>query len=231
MKNKTLYLRLLFGALNEGTKDTEENVSSSAKILPVSFESSESDEKTSTFSQTETSTEIINNNVFSELNRLLVKRNVVDEEAEKDKIVDKLVYELEEELDLFDEESEAYSSAERKIIEIEHNYKMRILGEVIQRIYVQHFDNPLYLIGICRALLRYDLDEVKPWGAVILAGLLNHPDERVKEYAVQLIDNWNDVELLPLLKTLQVTTDWLKDYIKDVVESLERENVLSQKII
>ena len=108
---------------------------------------------------------------------------------------------------------------------------MRILGEVIQNIYVQHFDNPLYLLGICRALLRYDLDEVKPWGAAMLAGLLNHPDERVKEYTVQLIDNWSDVELLPILKTLQVTTDWLQDYIKDVVESLEKENVLYQKII
>ena len=138
---------------------------------------------------------------------------------------------MEEELNLFDEENEEYSSAERKIIEIEHDYKMRILGEVIQHIYVRNFDNPLYLIGICRSLLRYDLEEVKPWGVAMLAGLLNHSDERVKEYTIQLIDNWSDVELLPLLKTLQVTTGWLKDYIKDVVENLERKNVLYQKII
>ena len=231
MKNKTLYLSLILKLLNEGTKDSEEAVSSSTKVLPVSFCDSESDEYTSTFSETETSTEIIKSNSFSKLERLVARRNAADEEAEKDRVVRKLVYELERELDLFDEENEEYSSAERKIIDIEHNYKMRILGEVIQNIYVQHFDNPLYLLGICRALLRYDLDEVKPWGAAMLAGLLNHPDERVKEYTVQLIDNWSDVELLPILKTLQVTTDWLQDYIKAVVESLDKENVLYQKII
>ena len=231
MKNKALYLRLFLGLLNEGTKDTEESISSSVKILPVSFDSSESNEKTSVFAETRTSTEIINNSGFSELNRMLARRNIIDEEAEKDRVIEKLVYELEEELNLFDEENEEYSSAESKIIEIEHDYKMRILGEVIQHIYVRNFDNPLYLIGICRSLLRYDLEEVKPWGVAMLAGLLNHSDERVKEYTIQLIDNWSDVELLPLLKTLQVTTGWLKDYIKDVVENLERKNVLYQKII
>ena len=231
MKNKALYLRLFLGLLNEGTKDTEESISSSVKILPVSFDSSESNEKTSVFAETRTSTEIINNSGFSELNRMLARRNIIDEEAEKDRVIEKLVYELEEELNLFDEENEEYSSAERKIIEIEHDYKMRILGEVIQHIYVRNFDNPLYLIGICRSLFRYDLEEVKPWGVAMLAGLLNHSDERVKEYTIQLIDNWSDVELLPLLKTLQVTTGWLKDYIKDVVENLERKNVLYQKII
>ena len=231
MKNKALYLRLFLGLLNEGTKDTEESISSSVKILPVSFDSSESNEETSVFAETRTSTEIINNSGFSELNRMLARRNIIDEEAEKDRVIEKLAYELEEELNLFDEENEEYSSAERKIIEIEHDYKMRILGEVIQHIYVRNFDNPLYLIGICRSLLRYDLEEVKPWGVAMLAGLLNHSDERVKEYTIQLIDNWSDVELLPLLKTLQVTTGWLKDYIKDVVENLERKNVLYQKII
>lgn len=34
MKNKALYLRLFLGLLNEGTKDTEESISSSVKILP-----------------------------------------------------------------------------------------------------------------------------------------------------------------------------------------------------
>ena len=65
---------------------------------------------------------------------MLARRNIIDEEAEKDRVIEKLVYELEEELNLFDEENEEYSSAERKIIEIEHDYKMRILGEVIQHI-------------------------------------------------------------------------------------------------
>ena len=109
MKNKALYLRLFLGLLNEGTKDTEESISSSVKILPVSFDSSESNEKTSVFAETRTSTEIINNSGFSELNRMLARRNIIDEEAEKDRVIEKLVYELEEELNLFDEENEVLS--------------------------------------------------------------------------------------------------------------------------
>ena len=183
------------------------------------------------FSKTDTSTDIQDSNCFSEIDRLVVRRNFAADEAEKDKIVKELVHELENALEFFDEENEEYSSVERKIVEIEHNYSMSILGEVIQGIYIHYFDKPLYLIGICRSLLRYDLDEVRPWVTAMLTGLLNHPDERVREYTVQLIDNWNAVELLPVLKILKVSTDWLRDYIKDVVENLEKENVLHQKSV
>ncbi len=231
MENKALYSTFLHRLLNATTKDYEEDMSSSVRTLRLSFYGSKYEKDLSSFSETDTSTEIQETNSFSELNRLVVRRNFVEDEAEKDKIVKRLVQELEKALELFDEENEEYSSVERKIVDIEHNYNMRILGEAIQDIYVHHFNNPLYLLGICRALLRYDLDEVRPWGATMLTGLLNHPDERVKEYTVQLIDNWSDVELLPILKTLQVSTDWLKDYIKDVVKNLEKEDVLYQKAV
>ncbi|WP_406043182.1 hypothetical protein [Succinimonas sp.] len=230
MENKVLYTNLLHGSLNATTKDYEEFISSSVKMFPWSFYGS-NHRRYVGIPETDTSTDVQDSNCFSELDRLVVRRNFAADEAEKDKIVKKLVHELEKTLEFFDEENEEYSSVERKIVDIEHTYNMRILGEVIQDIYVHHFDKPLYLIGICRSLLRYDFDEVRPWVNAMLTGLLDHPDERVKEYTVQLIDNWNAVELLPILKTLPVSTGWLRDYIKDVVENLEKENVLYQKAV
>ena len=231
MENRSFYTNIIYKNLFEGTKEYSEEYSSSVQYTTLSFSSRQIEEITIDKEVTETSTKQLDNSVFSELERLVVKRNAIDEEIEKDKLVKRLIRELELSLDLFGEESEDFSSAEKKITEIEHTWNMRILGEVIQDIYVHHFDNPMYLIGICKSLLRYDIDEVHPWGIAMLTGFLNHPDETVKEYAIQLIDNWCDAELLPILRTLQVTSEWLKDYISAVVEDLERENVLYQKTV
>ena len=217
--------------LDSGTKEWYDDVSSSAIIFPIVFSEPNYEKDQTDYEGIEDSTDTINNNSLTKIDKLIVRRNASEEEIEKNKVVAELVQKLEKALEMFDAEDEDYSSSERIVIQIEHNYQMRILGEVIQDIYVHHFDNPLYLLGICNALLRYDLDEVRPWGAAMLAGLINHPDERVKEYAVQLIDNWCDVELLPILKTLQVSSGWLSDYIKDVVKNLEKENVLYQKVV
>lgn len=136
-------------------------------------------------------------------------------------LIEQLVNELITELNLFTLDSDEYSSAEKKIIHIANNYSFDILGDVIQSIYITNFNKSNYLCGICRALMRYDLEELNPWGVVIIPGLLNHKDETVKEYAVALIDNWNSTLLLPVLKNLDIKQDWLKDYINTVVERLE----------
>lgn len=228
MKNNKFYNNII-KMYSSATKEYIADDTSSEQIFNVSFFDKLLDVETSSVSESDCLNE--SNNVFSRVDLSIARRIALNDEIKRDELINKLIVDLEKELDLFDDESEEYSSAERKIIEIEHKYNMRVLGEVIQNIYVRHFDNPLYLCGICRALLRYDLDEAKPWGAAMLTGLLNHSDDRVKEYTIQLIDNWCDVELLPILKALQVSTDWLRDYIMDVVDRLENENVLYQKII
>lgn len=231
MKRESYYLDLITRILNEETTELSSSSSSSLQLDKYLF--SVTRDHTFTSSVTESAFSSKNNSdiSLSSIERLIVKRNAEDEEHQKDELVARLVNELEDALNVYEYEVEGMSSAEKKIIEIEKKYKMRILGEVLQEIYMHHFNNSSYLVGVCTALLRYDLDEVRPWGAAILTGFINHPDERVKEATVQLIDNWSDVELLPILKTLQVSSAWMRDYINDVVESLERINVLYQKTI
>jgi hypothetical protein len=87
--------------------------------------------------------------------------------------------------------------AEKKIIDIANTYNFRVLGDVVQKIYIQYNDFPHMLVGICVCLERYDYEEVLPWGPTMLMGLLNHKSNLVKEYAIGLVENWATVELLP----------------------------------
>lgn len=123
------------------------------------------------------------------------------------------------------------SQAERKIWDIEEKYGSRVLGEILQNIYIQYNDFPKMLMGICRAINRFELHEVMPWGPTMLVGLLSHKNENVKEYAVSVVENWADIELLPVLRNLDCSSLWLKEYIQDVVNYLEECYALHKKII
>ncbi len=233
MKKQSFYLGLFSKIIHENTKDYLINSTSSFSDERILFSDHHDVIDVSSIEKDLfSSSKCEKSFTFSDTNCLVALRNAKGEEEQKDILVARLAKQLEDALKLYDdEEGKGLSSAEKKIIEIEKKYKMRILGEVIQIVYVHHFHNSSYLVGICNSLLRYDLDEVQPWGATMLTGFLNHSDERVQEATIQLIDNWSDIDLLPILKTLLISSKWMQDYVNDVVKSLEKENVLYQKIV
>lgn len=114
-----------------------------------------------------------------------------------------------------------YSVAEELIVKIEYDYSLDILGQIIQKIYTKHFDEQIVISGICSCLCRYDFEEVDPWGPAILAGMLNHKSELVKENAIILVENWHAVNMLPILKGLDISSEWLRNYIDGVIKDLE----------
>lgn len=146
-------------------------------------------------------------------------------------LIEKSARELAVELKYFSVDSSEISSAERKMLDIEERFSFRVLGEVLQTIYVRYNDYPNMLAGICKGLERFDLDEVLPWGPIMLSGLLVHKSEIVKEYAVSLIENWSDVALLPILRNIECSSLWLKEYISDVVKYLEGCDVLHTEVV
>ncbi len=134
-------------------------------------------------------------------------------------------------LKYFSVDDSEMSVAERKILEIEEKYSFQVLGEILQRIYVDYFDCPQMLAGICKGLARFDAQEVYPWGQTMLTGLLGHKDEMVLEYAVTLVENWADASLLGILRGVNCQSQWLREYVGDIVEYLEGCNVLHKKVI
>lgn len=161
----------------------------------------------------------------------LVQYKTKKEKEKLDRLIDSLTHELAVELKYFSMEDSDITSAERKIFIIAEQYSFRVLGEVLQNIYVRYNDYPNMLAGICKGLGRFDLDEVLPWGPTMLSGLLLHKNEMVKEYAVSLVENWSDTTLLPILRNLDCSSLWLQEYISDVVKYLEEYYVLHKKVI
>lgn len=167
----------------------------------------------------------------SYIEKLITEEKALAEQKRWDELVAHLTVRMTNALKYFSVEDSELTSAERLAIEIERKYSSRILGEVLQNIYVKYNDYPNILIGICKSIGYFELNDVMPWGPTMLVGLLSHKNESVKEYAVAIVENWADIDLLPLLKNLDCASVWLKEYIQDVVSYLEECNVLRKEII
>lgn len=107
------------------------------------------------------------------------------------------------------------------IDDIVTRFSISVLGSAFQNIVVRYIDRPNVLCGIAKCLCSFDLTETSSWGPMILISLLNHKDETVKEYAVILLENWEDRELLPILKNIDCHATWLREYINSVIANLE----------
>lgn len=132
-------------------------------------------------------------------------------------ITDKLAAKL----SLFAFDDESMESIWKICDSMQNNIPVSVVGEALQRIYLEYNDYPNVLCGICRLLSSFEMSEVTPWGQMILIGLLNHKHETVKEYAVVLLDNWKDSTFIPVLKNLDCHSAWLRAYIDEVLQSLE----------
>lgn len=98
---------------------------------------------------------------------------------------------------------------------------LAILGAALQRIVINYYDKENILCGVAKCLCGFDLDQTAEWGPIILLSLLNNRSDIVKENAVLLIENWQNISMLPMLKCLDCHATWLRDYIACVVSDLE----------
>lgn len=169
-------------------------------------------EDTSFFQITRPSLEV-EKNILGFIAHYSQEQKIRFEDRIKEEILSKLTY-----FSYDDESIEPVWAVCERILE---NTSLDVLGNALQKIYLSQNDFPNVLCGICKYLTTFDLDEVSPWGPLILIGLLNHKNETVKEYAVMLLDNWKDKSLIPVLRNLDCSAPWLKAYIADVLLSME----------
>lgn len=218
--NDTEYIYMSYNNASNNGKVTiiEKQIITESIVLETSITEEQKTDK-----QNETLQEI--------LKEKIEEINVQKEQGIYKETITKLTEELVSVLKYYIIDIDNIALVERKICDIARKYSFTILGDVIQTIYVRYNDQYNMLAGICKVLCRYDLQEVMPWGPTMLVGLLNNKNEIVKECAVELVENWADTEMIPILKNLECSTQWLKDYINDVVKNLEAQNVLCKKIV
>lgn len=218
--------------INETELYEETESSSLSKKISVLFYEKDRFDSTekNDFSQNETPK--LKKENISYIEKLITEEKALAEQKKWDELVTHLTMRMTNALKYFSVEDSDLTSAERLAIEIERKFSSRILGEVLQNIYVRYNNCPNMLIGICESIGHFELNDVMPWGPTMLVGLLSHRSENVKEYAVAVVENWADVDLLPLLKNLDCASVWLREYIQDVVNYLEDDcNALRKKII
>lgn len=110
---------------------------------------------------------------------------------------------------------------EELFFDIEEKYGLDFLGSLVTAIYPTLNDKPEYILKVESALLIYDYQDIKTFANAFILGVLSNKDERVKAGAVELIENWYDKELLPVLNGIDVPSGWLKEYIERVKNSLK----------
>lgn len=222
---------IAYKSLNETEIKTKKSNSSLSRKFVLYETKQQPDNTDSKTAYTSETPQLDNRKVTSYLEERIIEEAVLAQQIKRDELVARLTKRMINSLKYFADENDDLSSAERLMLEIDAKYSTRILGEVLQNIYIQCNDYPNMLVGICKGIARFELEEVMPWGPTMLVGLLVHKNETVKEYAVSVVENWADVTLLPVLKNLDCASEWLKEYIQDVVNYLEECYVLHKKII
>lgn len=213
---------MIYESSSGGIRENREESTSNRIDLYVSIEQIPSDNKT--IKHRAYSSSLDENEEVSLAGKWtdLLKTILEDGEKKKDQIVNRLRIEL---LAVYKNgliSNDLDEEVEKKIIQIEYNYSMRLLGEVLQSIVYRNYNNEELLISIGNALLRYTYNEVDPWGMALIMYFINHPSDEVKNCAVQLIDNWNNVEMLPLLDNIEIHSQWLTNYVAEVVRNMKK---------
>ncbi|MEK7395813.1 MAG: hypothetical protein AAB116_02640 [Candidatus Poribacteria bacterium] len=90
-------------------------------------------------------------------------------------------------------------------------------------IFVENFSNIPVLLGILRIIARFDYREISPEGQTMAGMALSHENVEVKECGVRAFESWGTVESLKELEKLKVSTQWLQEYIDEVVSDLRKE--------
>lgn len=166
------------------------------------------------FSKTEAMQDIATNIFINEIQK---KENEKLYQITEKKETDKLVFDLE----LYEQDDSTYNLFENDVFRIASVYSMTFLGQILQSLMFKCCEKKDFMIALCRCLCRYDLAEVKPWGPVMMMGLLNHKSVYVKEAVVSVIENWADKEMLPMLRSLDVAENWMKRYLNEVIAFLQ----------
>lgn len=87
---------------------------------------------------------------------------------------------------------------------------------------VNNTGNPLLLCTILHAISHMDYGLLQPFSALIIMAMFSNNDNRVAEYAVKAVSNWNSKESLNYLKNNAPKQEWLKNEWRDVVNYIER---------
>ncbi len=125
---------------------------------------------------------------------------------------------------LRDEDFEfGFISRSEKLIYEQLNINALATRNWLNELFIKYFSNETIIIGILRILGRFDPSLIFPQGQTIALAALNHSNDEIKELSIRAFEKWCSVESLGILKSIQVDTPWLQEYILDVISDFEEQ--------
>ena len=108
-------------------------------------------------------------------------------------------------------------------------YGKAVSALLLGRMLKEFFDNTQIVKGLLHLISHRSYDELGEMMSFQVITAVDHVDKRIKKFALKVIDNWDSVEMLPLLKgTGPIREHWLNDYKERIILRLEdkKENAL-----
>jgi hypothetical protein len=116
-----------------------------------------------------------------------------------------------------------FSSPAEKYVSEELLKHGPLAREWINELFLEDFTEPHILGGVLRVISHFDYSELHPQGMTMCVAALSHADPAIKEEAIRVIENWENADLIPLLRSLDVRDSWLVEYINQVIRDLEAD--------
>lgn len=78
--------------------------------------------------------------------------------------------------------------------------------------------------GVLHIISHFEFEELNTIASYVAFAGLNHSNKSVRKYAIKAYDNWDNTELLPILKGMKKPSEkWLRIYLDKVISHLERK--------
>jgi hypothetical protein len=128
-------------------------------------------------------------------------------------------------LALIEEEDFEYGIETKTDMLVRHQMMLNALAtkDWLNSIFVENFPNAPVLVGLLRIIARIDYFDIYPEGQTMAVAALSHSNIEIQECGVRAFESWGTLESLKILENLTVSTQWLQEYINQVVIDLRKE--------
>lgn len=126
---------------------------------------------------------------------------------------------------LLREEDFEYGIETKTDIFVKEKFQLNALAtrSWINQIFIDHFDDANIVVGILRVIARLEYFQIYPAGQTMAIAAFSHENEEVQECGIRAFENWEVYDSLKVLESLQVKSDWLQDYINNVLVGLRKK--------
>jgi hypothetical protein len=104
----------------------------------------------------------------------------------------------------------------KKLLEDNNN----LAKEAIQYLWVKNYSDKNILCALLRTISHFDYYELSPQNMLFTTSAIAHKDEEVIECAIRCCENWDNNEVLDILKNVKCHVDWMNNYLNEVIMNI-----------